>query len=227
LAIEFKASLGLAEQIAEYLGSRIIHLEIKPGERILEAKLASEMGVSRAPLREALRILEMNGLIDILPRRGARVSEMSENSIIGLNDVLKEVLGLVAQRGVENGTMEDFEKVRVAGQALEEYAEIEDISGYLNATLQFARASCRATKNSLLEKVVLFLWPLTSRMQYASLITQKNGLKKNVEYFQLAQKYYLEGKADMAAKVIRELVENETMNAIKFVRGKGYVNKRL
>jgi len=227
LAIEFKASLGLAEQIAEYLGSRIIHLEIKPGERILEAKLASEMGVSRAPLREALRILEMNGLIDILPRRGARVSEMSENSIIGLNDVLKEVLGLVAQRGVENGTMEDFEKVRVAGQALEEYAEIEDISGYLNATLQFARASCRATKNSLLEKVVLFLWPLTSRMQYASLITQKNGLKKNVEYFQLAQKYYLEGKADMAAKVIRELVENETKNAIKFVRGKGYVNKRL
>lgn len=227
MAIEFKASLGLAEQIAEYLGSRIIHLEIKPGERILEAKLASEMGVSRAPLREALRILEMNGLIDILPRRGARVSEMSENSIIGLNDVLKEVLGLVAQRGVENGTMEDFEKVRVAGQALEEYAEIEDISGYLNATLQFARASCRATKNSLLEKVVLFLWPLTSRMQYASLITQKNGLKKNVEYFQLAQKYYLEGKADMAAKVIRELVENETMNAIKFVRGKGYVNKRL
>ena len=227
MAIEFKASLGLAEQIAEYLGSRIIHLEIKPGERILEAKLASEMGVSRAPLREALRILEMNGLIDILPRRGARVSEMSENSIIGLNDVLKEVLGLVAQRGVENGTMEDFEKVRVAGQALEEYAEIEDISGYLNATLQFARASCRATKNSLLEKVVLFLWPLTSRMQYASLITQKNGLKKNLEYFQLAQKYYLEGKADMAAKVIRELVENETMNAIKFVRGKGYVNKRL
>lgn len=227
MAIEFKASLGLAEQIAEYLGSRIIHLEIKPGERILEAKLASEMGVSRAPLREALRILEMNGLIDILPRRGARVSEMSENSIIGLNDVLKEVLGLVAQRGVENGTMEDFEKVRVAGQALEEYAEIEDISGYLNATLQFARASCRATKNSLLEKVVLFLWPLTSRMQYASLITQKNGLKKNVEYFQLAQKYYLEGKADMAAKVIRELVENETKNAIKFVRGKGYVNKRL
>ena len=227
MAIEFKASLGLAEQIAEYLGSRIIHLEIKPGERILEAKLASEMGVSRAPLREALRILEMNGLIDILPRRGARVSEMSENSIIGLNDVLKEVLGLVAQRGVENGTMEDFEKVRVAGQALEEYAEIEDISGYLNATLQFARASCRATKNSLLEKVVLFLWPLTSRMQYASLITQKNGLKKNVEYFQLAQKYYLEGKADMAAKVIRELVENETKNAIKFVRGKGYVNKQL
>jgi DNA-binding GntR family transcriptional regulator len=222
LAIEFKASLGLAEQIAEYLGSRIIHLEIKPGERILEGKLASEMGVSRAPLREALRILEMNGLIDILPRRGARVSEMSENSIIGLNDVLKEVLGLVAQRGVENGTMEDFEKVRVAGQALEEYAEIEDISGYLNATLQFARASCRATKNSLLEKVVLFLWPLTSRMQYASLITQKNGLKKNLEYFQLAQKFYLEGKADMAAKVIRELVENETKNAIKFVREKGY-----
>jgi len=222
MAIEFKASLGLAEQIAEYLGSRIIHLELKPGERILEAKLASEMGVSRAPLREALRILEKNCLVEIVPRRGARVSEMSENSILGLRDVVMEVLGLVAQRGVENGDMEDFEKVRAAGQALEEYADIEDISGYLTATLQFARASCWATKNSLLEKVVLFLWPITSRVQYASLITQKKGLKKNLGYFQLAQKYYLEGKANMAAKVIRELVDNETKNAIKFVREKGY-----
>lgn len=218
---DFRASLGLAEQIAEYLESRIIHLELKPGERLYEIKLAGEMGVSRAPLREALRILEKNGLVELIPRRGARVTEMTEESVIWLRDVLKEILGLLAKQGVENGSMEDYEKIRIAGKALEEYSESEDISGYLNATLQFAKASCRATKNPLLEKVVLFLWPLTSRVQYASLLFQKKGLRKNVRYFQMAQKYYLDGKSDMAAKVIRELVENETVNAINFIRKKG------
>jgi len=221
LAIEFKASKGLTEQIAEYLESRIIHLELKPGERLYEIKLASEMGVSRAPLREALRILEMSGLVEFMPRRGVRVSELSEETVLAITDVIKEVFCLAATRVVENGDMEDYEKIRIAGKALEEYSESEDVSGYLNATLQFAKLSCRATKNPLLEKVVLFLWPLTSRIQYASLLFQKKNLKKNVRYFQMVQKYYLDGKSDMAAKVIRELVENETLNAIKFIRKKG------
>lgn len=221
MAIEFKASKGLTEQIAEYLESRIVHLELKPGERLYEIKLASEMGVSRAPLREALRMLEMSGLVEFMPRRGVRVSELSEETVLAITDVIKEVFCLAAIRVVENGDREDYEKIRIAGKALEEYSESEDVSGYLNATLQFAKASCRATKNPLLEKVVLFLWPLTSRIQYASLLFQKKNLKKNVRYFQMVQKYYLDGKSDMAAKVIRELVENETANAIKFIRKKG------
>jgi DNA-binding GntR family transcriptional regulator len=135
LTIEFKASKGLTEQIAEYLGSRIIHMELKPGERLFEAKLAGEMGVSRAPVREALRMLEMSGLVEFMPRRGVRVSELSEKTVLAITDVLKEVLGLVALRGVENGTMEDYEILKTIGKSLSEYAEIEDISGYLNATL--------------------------------------------------------------------------------------------
>ena len=157
MAIEFKASKGLTEQIAEYLGARIIHMELKPGERLLEAKLASEMGVSRAPLREALRMLEMSGLVEFMPRRGVRVSELSEKTILGIADVLKELFGLLALKGVENGTREDYETLRTIRRSLSEYAEIEDISGYINATLQFAHSACRATKNLLLERVVLFL----------------------------------------------------------------------
>ena len=222
MTIEFKASKGLTEQIAEYLGSRIIHMELKPGERLFEAKLAGEMGVSRAPVREALRMLEMSGLVEFMPRRGVRVSELSEKTVLAITDVLKEVLGLVALRGVENGTMEDYEKLRTIGKSLSEYAEIEDISGYLNATLQFAHSACRATKNLLLERVVLFLWPLVSRLQYISRISQKNGLKKNVDYFERALNYYRKGKADMAAKVIHDLMENESKNAIKYLREKGY-----
>lgn len=225
MAIEFKASKGLAQQIAEYLGSRIIHMELKPGERLLEAKLAEEMGVSRAPLREALRILEMNGLVEFVPRRGARVSEMTEKSILALNDVVKEVVGLLAQRGVENGTKEDYEILMAEGQALKDYAEAGDISGYLNATLEFVRSACKATKNPFLEKVVLYFWPLASRVQYVSRISEKKGLKKNVKSIERSLVYYKDGNAEMAAKEMRDLVENEAMNAIKYVREKSTRNK--
>ncbi|PKN36821.1 MAG: hypothetical protein CVU62_12000 [Deltaproteobacteria bacterium HGW-Deltaproteobacteria-2] len=222
MAIEFKASKGLAQQIAEYLGFRIIHMELKPGERLLEAKLAEEMGVSRAPLREALRILEMNGLVEFEPRRGVRVSEMTEKSILLINDVVKEVIGLLAQRGVENANAEDYEIITQGGKALGEYAETGDISGYLNATLDFVRSACKATKNPFLEKVVLYFWPIASRIQYVSRISKKEELKKNVKYFERALKYFNDKNADMTAREMRNLVENEAKNAIKYLREKGY-----
>ena len=73
----FKVSSSLSEQIAEYISDRIIRMEIKPGERILETNIAKEFGVSRSPIREALRILEKTRLLELIPRRGARVAEMS------------------------------------------------------------------------------------------------------------------------------------------------------
>ncbi|MFW6284555.1 MAG: GntR family transcriptional regulator, partial [Desulfosalsimonas sp.] len=72
--MDFSVSSGLAEQIAAYLEDRIIRLEIKPGQRIREAAVAEELGVSRSPVREALRILENNLVVEIIPRRGARVT---------------------------------------------------------------------------------------------------------------------------------------------------------
>jgi len=67
--MEFKPSKNLAEQIALYLGERIIRFELKPGERLIEEELARDLKVSRSPLREALRILEKKWLIDLIPRR--------------------------------------------------------------------------------------------------------------------------------------------------------------
>ncbi|KQC11381.1 MAG: hypothetical protein APR62_09990 [Smithella sp. SDB] len=222
MAFEFKASKGLAQQIAEHLKSRIIHMDLKPGERLFEAKLAAEMNVSRPPLREALRILETNGLLEFMPRRGVRVTEMTEKSIYGLNEVLKEIFGLVALKGVENGTVEDYEKLKSIEQILKECADAEDITGYLNATAQFTFSACRATRNASLEKVAHFLWPLTSRLQYASRISQKKGLKKNVKYFERSLDYYKKGNASMAAKIMQDLLENEAKNAIKYMLEKGY-----
>jgi len=223
LTSEFKPLKEMVQQIAEHIGSRIIHMELKPGERLLEAKLAAEMGVSRSPLREALRLLEMSGLVEYTPRYGAKVSQLSEEAIVGTVEVLKEVLSFLILKGVQTATTEDYEALRVATQSLKEYAGTENISGYINATTQFASSACQATKNILLERIVLLLWPLTSRLQYISRVYDKNGLKENVKYFERTLDYFKEGNADMASKTMWELVENESKNVLKYMYEKVYL----
>jgi DNA-binding GntR family transcriptional regulator len=78
--MEFKPSKNLAEQIAQYLSDKIILFQLKPGERLIEEDLARDLGVSRSPLREALRILEKKWLVDLIPRREARVSVLNERT---------------------------------------------------------------------------------------------------------------------------------------------------
>ena len=68
---------SLPEQIAAQLSTRIVSAHYAPGQRIMEQAIAAEFAVSRGPVREALRLLERDGLVTILPRRGALVLELS------------------------------------------------------------------------------------------------------------------------------------------------------
>ena len=88
----------LPDQIADYLLGKIVRLEIEPGERILETELADELGVSRSPVREALRILEKTGLVEIVPRHGARATWLSDQNIDSFYDVFELLFSHVVQR---------------------------------------------------------------------------------------------------------------------------------
>lgn len=94
----FNISGTLADQIADYITEKIVRLEIPPGERILEQSIAEELGVSRSPVREAMRILEKTGMIEIVPRCGARVKTVTRESIEGFCDVFSLLFGHVVRR---------------------------------------------------------------------------------------------------------------------------------
>ena len=78
---------SLSEQIARHISEQIIRGELVEGERIQELRIASELDVSRGSVREALLILERTQLIEIFPRRGAIVSEMSAMQVRSLFDM--------------------------------------------------------------------------------------------------------------------------------------------
>ena len=207
--MSFKASNNLDEQIAEYLSAQIIRGELEPGERILEARLAQELGVSRGPIREALRILERKRLVKLIPRRGAKVTEMSSEQIEWLYDILYELYSLVARRAAENRTQKDLAQIRHSVKKIEDCAARGDISGYYDAIFEYASIGQRASKNPLLDQMLKDLEPSTRRAQFASLSRRTEDLKNNVSFFERTARYVEEKNGDMASQMIRAYVQNE------------------
>lgn len=89
---------SLSEQIVKYISEQIISGELVEGERIQELRIAKELDVSRGSVREALLLLERTHLIEIFPRRGAIVSEMSAQQVKALFDTNMMLLGHIVQR---------------------------------------------------------------------------------------------------------------------------------
>ena len=86
LQIDMDEFLPLRDVVFNTLRRAILKGQLKPGERLMEVHLANRLGVSRTPIREAIRKLELEGLVIMIPRRGAEVARITEKS---LKDVLE------------------------------------------------------------------------------------------------------------------------------------------
>lgn len=91
------AAMSLSDQIALEIGARIVTGRYTPGERLLEQQISAEFEVSRNPVREALRILERDGFVDILPRRGALVASPDEQEIAEIFEVIEKMFELTGR----------------------------------------------------------------------------------------------------------------------------------
>jgi DNA-binding GntR family transcriptional regulator len=204
----------LPYQIAEYLAEKIIHMEIKPGERIYEAKIAEELGVSRSPVREALHILNEKFLVELLPRRGAVVAGFSIKFIDDLYDVLQVLYTLLIYKGASEVTEENFNQIMPFFQTMEECADKSDFEGYYNAMFGFVALGMKIVGNPILERLVLNLWPSKRRMEYATLYRRKDSLRSNLSFFLESVSPYMEKRIDLVEKNIGKYIEQEKENAI-------------
>jgi DNA-binding GntR family transcriptional regulator len=199
----FEASENLPEQVARVIGDRIIRNQLKPGERILEAKLAEAMGVSRSPLREALRILEKQKLVELIPRKGAKVTKISASHIIWFYDIFEALYALVARESAEKAAAD------------------RDIEAYYSAIFEFAAVGLKAARNPLLEAIMLDLWPNNRRIQFASLSMRAKDLPTNVRFFQEMHQCVIDGEPSRVEAVVRAYARNEKAFALKIANGKG------
>lgn len=104
--------VALREQVLAELRRRIVDGEYREGERLTETRLADDFGVSRNPVREALRVVEAEGFVQILPRRGAVVATLDETAVRDLFAVRQQLETLAAGHAAERATPEGLAMLR-------------------------------------------------------------------------------------------------------------------
>ena len=102
--------LPLRDVVFNTLRKAILRGELKPGERLMEIQLANKLGVSRTPIREAIRKLELEGLVLMIPRKGAEVAQITEKNMQDVLEVRKALEELSVQLACERITPEHLPK---------------------------------------------------------------------------------------------------------------------
>ena len=120
--------LPLRDVVFNTLRRAILRGELKPGERLMEIQLANKLGVSRTPIREAIRKLELEGLVLMIPRRGAEVAEITEKNLRDVLEVRCALEELAVERDCERMDEEGFYRVKDAAEKFREVLDSDDIT---------------------------------------------------------------------------------------------------
>lgn len=116
----------------------------------MEIQLANKLGVSRTPIREAIRKLELEGLVLMIPRRGAEVAEITEKSLRDVLEVRKALEELAVQLACDKITEEQIEELKQAARVFEELLDSGDITRVAEADVSFHDIIYMATDNQRL-----------------------------------------------------------------------------
>ncbi|WP_242970265.1 GntR family transcriptional regulator [Blautia sp. An249] len=142
--------LPLRDVVFNTLRRAILKGELKPGERLMEIALAERLGVSRTPIREAIHKLGQEGLVVMIPRRGAMVANITEED---LNDVLEVRLGLeimAIEKACKRMDQEQLEKLKKAGEEFRETMKTGDLTLLAEADVNFHEIIYQASGNKRL-----------------------------------------------------------------------------
>lgn len=156
----------LRELVYEELREGILTGVIKPKTRMMEVELAEKMGVSRTPVREAIRKLENEGLIIIKPRKGAYVSEISVKNMIDILEVRSNLEGLAAYLAAQRMTTEKKEDLMRTERSFEQALKTGDMQGMIKSDVQFHRLIVQSSENKHLIQLVEQLQELVLRFRY-------------------------------------------------------------
>lgn len=142
----------LPSQIADWIAGEIVAERFAPGQRLNETELSESLGVSRAPLREALRMLETRGMVTITPQRGARVTLLSREETIQLFEIRAVLVGLAAREVARRWDDRLEQSLAPCLDALER--SLDDAAGYAQASAGAALAIARASGNPRLAEMI-------------------------------------------------------------------------
>ena len=147
--------LPLRDVVFNTLRQAILRGELKPGERLMEVQLANKLGVSRTPIREAIRKLELEGLVLMIPRKGAEVADITEKSLMDVLEVRKALEELAVQLCCDKITGKEIEELHRAADDFRRILKTsDDVTEIAEADVRFHDIIYLATGNQKLIQIL-------------------------------------------------------------------------
>lgn len=146
--------LPLRDVVFNTLRKAILTGELKPGERLMEIHLANKLGVSRTPIREAIRKLELEGLVIMIPRRGAEVAQITEKSLKDVLEVRRALDALCVELACDRISAEEQEQLKKACDEFVRATETKDATIIAKADVAFHDIIVQATGNQRLIQLI-------------------------------------------------------------------------
>lgn len=193
--------MGLHEQVAARLRTMLVEGMIQPGAKLNERELCEKLGVSRTPLREAIKLLAAEGLVDLLPNRGAVAVRLTEADVMNTFEVLAMLEGMSGELAAQRVTDEELAEIQAMHYEMMACFSRRDLSGYYRLNARIHSAINNAARNPVL---VGTYRSINARVQSLRFRTNQNETK-----WQLAMKEHermLEALAAHDAAALRTVL---------------------
>ena len=211
--------LPLRDVVFNTLRQAILRGELKPGERLMEIQLANKLGVSRTPIREAIRKLELEGLVLMIPRKGAEVAEITEKSLKDVLEIRRALEDLAVRLACEKITKEELKELKEAGDEFKKVLKSQDITEVAEADVRFHDVIYMATDNPKLIQLLNNFREQMYRFRVEYLKKDEVRPQLIAEHDEII-KYITEGNKEEASRVVTRHIENQALTVQDVIRKK-------
>lgn len=217
LQLSSDESLPLRDVVCNTLRQAILLGELKPGARLMEIHLADHLGVSRTPIREAIRKLAQEGLVTITPRKGAEVAQITEKSMNDVLEVRRTLDALCAELACDRITPRELESLRLACESFETAVSTADTKEIAQADVALHDIIVRATGNQRLIQLVnnLAEQMYRYRFEYIQDTSQHETL---IEEHKIIYQSILGKDKETAAQAAKTHIDNQEKAIIRRIR---------
>jgi DNA-binding GntR family transcriptional regulator len=217
--------LPLRDVVFNTLRQAILTGELKPGERLMEIHLANRLGVSRTPIREAIRKLELEGLVTMIPRRGAEVAQITEKSMNDVLEVRRAVDALCVELACDRITKEELDSLKEACDAFEQAIKTKDVKRIAEADVELHDIIVQATGNRRLIQLVNNLSEQMYRYRF-EYIKDYSQHEKLVEEHRIIYESIVKKDKKTASEAAKMHIDNQERTIIAQIRKEEAAPKR-
>ena len=212
--------LPLRDVVFNTLRDAILTGKLVPGERLMENQLAEKLGVSRTPVREALRMLELENLVELVPRKGAQVLDMSEKDIVNILEVSSALEGLATSVACKKMTKEDLQQLKNMEVDFEKAVAENDVEHFVDIDEDFHDLIFAATENDKLINIFRNLRIQLYRYRMAQAKNNETSMSTIVAHHRSIIRAIENHDAEEGASIAQGHIKYQTESILRFVRNK-------